>query len=205
MIEKLLLVVSVTTLCMLSPGPDMVLVVRNTLVMGRRQGGITAVGVLTGNLFHIGYCALGVAVLLQRSPAAYNVLRVASAVYLLYLGIQSLRATESGKVHADRAGTGTRSTYWQGLFNNLLNPKGSLFYLGVFTQLITPDMSALQAIALVGVMVTVSAVFWVAFVHALHIPPVRNWFARSSVTISRAFGLVLILFAIRVATLHDIH
>ena len=50
MIEKLLLVVSVTTLCMLSPGPDMILVMRNTLTRDRRWGGLTALGVLTGNM-----------------------------------------------------------------------------------------------------------------------------------------------------------
>ena len=66
--EKLLLVIGVTTLCMLSPGPDMVLVMRNTLTRDRRSGAWTALGVLTGNLVHIGYCAFGVGWLIARSP-----------------------------------------------------------------------------------------------------------------------------------------
>ena len=61
MTEKLLLVAGVTMLAMLSPGPDMVLVMRNTVTEDRRRGGLTALGVLTGNLFHIGYCTLGIA------------------------------------------------------------------------------------------------------------------------------------------------
>ena len=76
MTEKLLLLVGVTTLCMLSPGPDMFLVMRNTLTGGRWHGAMTAIGVLTGNLVHIGYCVFGVAVLLLRSQPAYNAIRM---------------------------------------------------------------------------------------------------------------------------------
>ena len=96
MSEKLLIVLGVTTLCMLSPGPDMVLVMRNTLTGDRRRGGLTALGVLAGNLCHIGYCAVGLALLISRSPVVYNVLRIAGALYLVYLGIQGLRNANSG-------------------------------------------------------------------------------------------------------------
>ena len=93
---------------MLSPGPDMILVMRNTLTGDRRHGSLTALGVLTGNLVHIAYCTLGIALLLSRSPLAYNVLRIASAVYLVYLGIQSLRRGDTTKAEPT-ASAGTRS------------------------------------------------------------------------------------------------
>jgi RhtB (resistance to homoserine/threonine) family protein len=202
MIEKLLLVVGVTTLCMLSPGPDMVLVMRNTVTRDRRSGGLTALGVLTGNLIHIGYCTLGIAVLLSQSPVAYNTLRVASAAYLVYLGVQSLRSAgateaEPSEPHASRR----TNAYREGLVNNLLNPKGILFYLGVFSQLITPDMTVAQTTLLIGVMMSVSAVFWILFVQTLHLPVIRAGLSKSKVAIDRVFGLVLILFASRIATL----
>jgi threonine/homoserine/homoserine lactone efflux protein len=191
--EKLLLVVSVTTLCMLSPGPDMMLVMRNTLTHDRRWGGVTALGILTGNLVHIAYCTVGIALLLARSAIAFNALRLASAGYLVYLGVQSLRSVDA--VHAPPAATASGSAYWQGFVNNVLNPKGSLFYLGVFSQLITPDMSAAQTISLVAVMMTVSALFWLVFVQALRMPIVLAGLDRSRVAIDRVFGVVLILFA----------
>ena len=96
MTGKLLLVIGVTTLAMLSPGPDMILVMRNTLTTGQRGGGLTALGVLTGNVFHIGYCTLGIALLLSRSPLTYNVLRIGSAIYLVYLGVQSPASAPHG-------------------------------------------------------------------------------------------------------------
>ena len=202
MIEKLLLVVGVTTLAMLSPGPDMVLVMRNTVTGDRPCGGLTALGVLTGNLVHIGYCVLGIALLLSQSPVAYNVLRVASALYLVYLGVQSLRSRDTTKTEPD-ASAGRRPThaYWQGLVNNVLNPKGSLFYLGVFSQLITPDMSFAQTTLLITVMVGVSAVFWIVFIQTLHLPMIRAGLDKSKVAINRAFGVVLILFGAKVAML----
>jgi threonine/homoserine/homoserine lactone efflux protein len=186
---------------MLSPGPDMFLVMRNTLVLGRRQGAFTSIGILTGNLVHIAYCALGVAVLLQTNRTAYNVLRAASAIYLVYLGIQCFRRRETGESSTEPAVASARSAYWQGLFNNLLNPKGSLFYLGVFTQLITPDTSIPQTMILVLVMMTISAVFWVLFVYALKAPLVGRNLSRFGVVIDRALGVMLILLAARVAML----
>jgi threonine/homoserine/homoserine lactone efflux protein len=202
MTEKVLLVVAVTTLAMLSPGPDMVLVMRNTVTGDRPCGGLTALGVLTGNMFHIGYCTLGIALLLSRSPLAFNVLRVASAIYLVYLGVQSLRGRDTTKTEPD-ASAGRRPThaYWQGFVNNVLNPKGSLFYLGVFSQLITPDMSLAQTTLLIAVMVSVSAVFWIVFIQTLHLPMIRAALDKSTVAINRVFGVVLILFAAKVAML----
>src|SRR5262245_20426245 len=144
MTEKLMLVIGVTTLCMLSPGPDMVLVMRNTLTRDRRAGGLTALGVLTGNMVHIGYCVFGLALLLTKSPALFDALRIAGALYLMYLGVQSLRSGGGSLGDGAIEAAGARRpgpAYAQGLINNLLNPKGSLFYLGVFSQLITPDMT----------------------------------------------------------------
>jgi len=202
MIEKLLLVVSITTLCMLSPGPDMILVMRNTLTRDRRYGGLTALGVLTGNLVHIGYCTLGIALLLSRSPFAYNALRISSAIYLVYLGVRSLTSDHAtNRAPAASAGWRPASAYWQGFVNNVLNPKGALFYLGVFSQLITPDMSLAQTTLLVAVMVSVSAMFWILFVQTLHLPLIRIGLDRSKVAIDRVFGVVLILFGASVAVL----
>jgi RhtB (resistance to homoserine/threonine) family protein len=201
-VEKLLLVVGVTTLAMLSPGPDMILVMRNTLTRDRRWGALTALGVLTGNMVHIGYCVLGIAVLLSQRPAAYNALRVASALYLVYLGAQSLRRAHS-PIEGPRPSSVRRPTnaYWEGLVNNVLNPKGILFYLGVFSQLITPDMALTQTTLLIAVMVCVSALFWIVFIETLHLPMIRAGLSHSKVAIDRVFGVVLILFAARVAML----
>ena len=114
------------------------------------------------------------------------------------------RCSESAKCRRYRPSRnrpGPTNAYWQGFINNVLNPKGALFYLGVFSQLITPDMSLAQTTVLVAVMVSVSAVFWILFVQTLHLPVIRSGLGRSKVTLDRVFGGVLILFGARVATL----
>jgi threonine/homoserine/homoserine lactone efflux protein len=79
MLEQILLIAGVTALCMLSPGPDMALVARNSLVRGRRFGLGSDVGILAGNLIHCGYCLVGIGVLISRSIVAFNLLKWAGA------------------------------------------------------------------------------------------------------------------------------
>lgn len=201
MAQDLALIISITMLCMLSPGPDMALVVRNTLAGDRARGLFTSLGVLTGNLVHIGYCALGVGVLIVHSVVAYSVLKFAGAAYLIFLGVSGLRSARArGEPTPRLSASRTRGSYLEGLLNNLLNPKGALFYLGVFTQVITPSTPPLRAALLIAAMIATSALFWIVFVATLHLPPVRALFVRFRTALERVFGVVLIVLGLRVAS-----
>ena len=85
--------------------------------------------------------------------------------------------------------------------NNLLNPKGTLFYLGVFTTVITPDTSASVTLLLIFIMMLVSASFWVFFVYTLDRPTIREFIERSQQTVNRIFGVLLCLLGLRVAAM----
>jgi RhtB (resistance to homoserine/threonine) family protein len=198
--EGLLLIVSVTTVCMLSPGPDMVLVMRSTLTRDRRAGYLTSLGILSGNLVHISYCLLGLGVLIAHSIVAYGVLKLAGAAYLVYLGIRSIRSAGRSDASSAPAHGSDRGAFLEGLLNNLLNAKGALFYLGVFTQVIEPGAPPMRAAILVLAMVLTSAAFWAVFVATLHLRPVRGFFARFGAAVERAFGVLLIALGLRVAT-----
>lgn len=201
MTQDLLLIIGITLLCMLSPGPDMVLVMHATLRGDRRQGLATSAGVLTGNLVHITYCALGVGYVVAHSVVAYSVLKLAGALYLIFLGIAGLRSAVRPRADdATSPPSPTRSAYVRGLANNLLNPKGALFYLGVFSQVIHPDTPRLHALILIVAMVATSALFWLAFVASLHLAPVRQWLARSRRAVDGVFGALLVMLGLRVAT-----
>jgi threonine/homoserine/homoserine lactone efflux protein len=128
------------------------------------------------------------------------VLRIASAIYLVYLGVQTLREPRMDNAAPDVAAGGRLTApFWQGLINNVLNPKGILFYLGVFSQLITPDMSFAQTALLVTVMVGVSTVFWIVFIQTLHLPMIRAAAGKSKIALERVFGCVLIMLGASVA------
>ncbi len=201
MIQQLAVIVSLTALVMISPGPDMILVLGNTLAGGRRAGLHTSLGVLSGNLVHITYCMLGIGLIISRSIVAFNVLKYAAALYLIYLGMMSLRAgSRTLESHQDERPRG-RSWFVQGFVSNLLNPKGTLFYLGVFTIVITPETSAGVMLLLVLVMMAVSASFWLLFVHTLSRRRVREFIERSQRTVDRLFGALLLLIGVRVASM----
>jgi RhtB (resistance to homoserine/threonine) family protein len=202
MLDQLLVIVSVTALVMVIPGPDMLLVVRNTFTGGRGAGLRTSAGVLAGNLVHITYCLLGIGVIISQSILAFSALKFAGAAYLIYLGIVSLR---SGATTLDTSEIGerrpNRTWFVQGLVNNLLNPKGTLFYLGVFTTVIEPETPARTMLVLVLAMMAVSASFWLLFVYTLDRPIIRRSVERSQLTVTRIFGALLILLGIRVASM----
>jgi RhtB (resistance to homoserine/threonine) family protein len=200
-LEDLSLIIGVTMLCMLSPGPDLALVMQSTLAGDRSQGLLTSLGILTGNMVHITYCALGIGYVVAHSVLAYSLLRYAGAAYLIYLGIGGLRsaARPSAESAATRAAAAPLSAYLRGLFNNLLNPKGALFYLGVFTQVIRPGTALPEALLLIAAMLATSALFWVIFVSTLHLPPVRRTLARSRRAVDALFGGLLVALGLRVA------
>lgn len=201
MTEALLSIVGVTALCMLSPGPDMALVMRNTILSGRAAGLATSGGVLTGNLVHIASAAFGLGLLVAHHRAAYVALLYAGAAYLLWLGLNSLRgALDSAPTTLEEVQPSSppHGAFVQGIVNNLLNAKGALFYLGVFTQLITPKTPALESAILVSAMIATSALFWLVFVATLERAGVRRFIARARRGVDAAFGIVLIALAVRV-------
>lgn len=202
MLDQISVIVSVTFLVMVSPGPDMVLVLRNTFAGGRRAGLQTSMGILSGNLVHITYCVLGIGLLISRSIVAFSTLKYAGAAYLIYLGIMSFRSgaktLDTNNVEGRRS---DRAWFVQGFVNNLLNPKGTLFYLGVFTTVITPETSASAMLLLIFSMMLVSASFWLFFVYTLDRPAIRDLVERSQRTVNRISGALLLLFGIRMAAI----
>lgn len=206
MLDQILVIIGITTLVMFSPGPDLVIVIRNTLTGGRAGGFKTSAGILLGNMVHITYCAVGIGLLISQSIVAFNILKYAGALYLLYLGFMSLRnsnKTLSLEVNADDAGTSkqTRTWFLQGFVNNVLNPKGTLFYLGVFTMVITPETSTFATVILSAISVGVSGLFWLIFVTTLDRRFVRNALEKGQVTVNRLFGGLLIFLGVRIAFL----
>lgn len=200
MIDQIVVISGITFLVMIVPGPDMVIVMRSTLIGGRAAGLKSSLGVLTGNLVHIAYCAAGIGWLISESILAFSILKYAGAAYLIYLGLagifsktQSLRVDE-----AARAPSG-RTWFLQGFLNNILNVKGSLFYLGVFTMVITPQTSTGTTLLLIAIMMTISAAFWLVFVCTLDNIAVRRFLVRGQRAVNCVFGGVLIFLGVRVA------
>jgi len=149
----------------LTPGPDMIYVVSRALAQGPRAGLVSAAGLTLGLAAHILLAAFGVSVLLRTSETAFMALKVAGALYLLWIGIQLWRADPRFDVQAagDRAGSAT--LFLQGSLSALLNPKLALFFLAFLPQFVprtstTPTADALAlglVFAVIGIAVQAAA------------------------------------------------
>lgn len=120
----------------LTPGPDMIYVVSRALAQGPRAGLVSAAGLSVGLAAHTLLAAVGVSVLLRASDVAFTALRVAGALYLVWLGVQMWRAAPRLDVHAARERLGAWRLFWQGSLSALLNPKLALFFLAFLPQFV---------------------------------------------------------------------
>ena len=128
----------------LTPGPDMAFVLGQTLSGGARRGWAATCGVFTGAAVHILAAAAGVAALVAAHPALFTALRVAGALYLLWLGFHAIRAAlrgEGGMGDGGAPSVSLAAAYRQGFLTNLLNPKVGLFFLAFVPLFVDPSRS----------------------------------------------------------------
>lgn len=139
MLETSLFVATIAALGMISPGPDFFLVIKNAVRYPRLAAMMTTVGVIAGVATHMAYCVAGLAVVITTTPWLFSLLKYVGAAYLIWLGIQALCSRGGSKL--DLSGLtpqhiGLRKAFLQGYLCNLLNPKATLFFLAVFTQVL---------------------------------------------------------------------
>lgn len=126
-----------------TPGPDMAFVLGQTLAGGARRGWAATAGVYSGVCVHIGLAAAGVAALVAANPALFTALRIAGATYLVWLGVQAIRAAirGGGGEEARCTAPSLAAAFRQGFVTNLLNPKVGLFFLAFVPLFVDPGRS----------------------------------------------------------------
>jgi len=202
MLETSLLIVTIATLGMLSPGPDFFLIIKNAARYPRRAALMTALGVNCAVATHMTYCVAGLAVVITTTPWLFMLLKYAGAAYLIYVGIQALLSRGGGKMDLSNVAaesTSLKKAFMQGYLCNLLNPKATLFFLSMFTQVLNVHSSLGEKIWYAGIIITLSSIWWPTLVVLIQSPPVRRGLARAQKLIDRLLGTVLIAFGIKVA------
>lgn len=143
-LHSLLLFMAAGLALNITPGPDMLYVAARSTSEGRAAGIVSSLGIAAGTLFHITAVALGLSALLAAVPVAYTTIRIAGAVYLVYLGIRAL-TSQTG--HATRvvAHAPLKTIFRQGVITNVLNPKVALFFLAFLPQFVDPARGSAAA------------------------------------------------------------
>jgi threonine/homoserine/homoserine lactone efflux protein len=195
----------VALLLTVTPGLDTALVLRSAVTRGRRDAAATALGVVAGVLAWGAAAAVGVSALLTASTVAYGALRLAGAVYLLWLGGRILwrllrhRAAVDAGSPPVAAGGAWRSAR-TGLLTNLLNPKVGAFYVSVLPQFLPPGTSPLAMGVLLALVHAVLSLVWFAGL-VLGAVAARRWLQRPGVgrTVEGVTGVALLGFGLRLA------
>jgi threonine/homoserine/homoserine lactone efflux protein len=148
------------------PGLDTAMVLRSAVSLGRRHGFATALGVSTGALIWGACAAVGVSALLAASTAAYTAVRIAGAVYMIWLGSRLLLRALRGAAGEPLAAAGSTSSraigrsWARGLLTNLLNPKIGAFYVAVLPQFIPAHDSHLAVGLLLAFVHDLEGLVW---------------------------------------------
>ncbi len=187
----------------ISPGPDFAMVLRQSIAHGRAAALMTSAGIASAILVHGAYTLFGLGLIVSQSLLLFSVLKFAGAAYLIWLGVSALRAPAPQPpaqidAPARRAMGGLRA-FRIGFLTNLLNPKAVLFFLSLFTTLVSAA-TPLGTRGFYVVCMSVMLLAWFALVSVFFTTPrVRNGFYRLGQWFNRATGAALIFLAIRVA------
>ncbi|WP_346826972.1 LysE family translocator [Serratia inhibens] len=202
MLETSLFVAGLAALGMLSPGPDFFLVIKNATRYPRPAAMMTAFGVTCGVATHMSYCVAGLAVVITTTPWLFNVLKYAGAVYLIWVGIQALLSRGGGKLNVSnlpQQQVSLASAFVQGYLCNLLNPKATLFFLAVFTQVLQIDSGLGEKLWYAGIILGLSALWWPVLVLLFQSMPVRRGLEKTQKVVDKLLGGMLIALGIKVA------
>lgn len=133
-----------------TPGPDMLLIMTRSVAQGRVAGFVTLGGISAGCYFHAVIAGLSLSGVLLLAPVMFEIIRWAGAAYLLYLAVQALRGSGGFQPPTgDAPAVPLPALFRQGLLTNILNPKVALFFLALFPQFMQPDPDTAVAQALI--------------------------------------------------------
>lgn len=199
----------VAAIVIVLPGPDTAVVTKNVLVHGRRAALGTSLGVSAGLSVWTLAAALGVASVVRTSEVAFTVLKLIGALYLVWLGIQALRAanhaaTPEATTEGERKRVmGVRGGFRQGFLSDLANPKIGVFFTSLLPQFVDPGQPVLIPFLILGGVFVLMTVVWLSaycMVAARAAKTLQR--PRVRAALDRITGIALIAIGLRLATEH---
>lgn len=202
----LLVFIGVAAIVIVIPGPDTAVVTKNVLIHGRRAGLGTSLGVSAGLSLWTIAAAVGVASLVRASEMAFTVLKLAGALYLVWLGIQALRAAgrelgdDGFSRPAGKPVMGVRGGFRQGVLSDLANPKIGIFFTSLLPQFVSSGHAVLLPFLILGAIFVAMTVLWL-LAYTLVAARAAQTLMRPRVraALDRFTGIVLIGLGLRLA------
>ncbi|MDD4901008.1 MAG: LysE family transporter [Patescibacteria group bacterium] len=195
-------VAGIHLLAAISPGPDFIMCVRNSLAYSRKIGIWTAVGFGAGITVHIFYCLAGLALIISQSVLIFNFIKFVGAGYLIYIGLKSF-FSKSSKIELGEQQKKEDITSWSaikiGFLTNVLNPKATLFFLSLFTLVISPSTPAM-VLGIMSAIMIVNTVIWFSLVAIFMTQnKIRSIFEKFQNVFNKTLGGLLVILGVKVA------
>ena len=190
-------VITITTLACISPGPDFAMVSRNGLLLSRRAGVLTAMGIGMGVLVHVCYTLLGLGLVFQQTLWLFSALKLAGAAYLVYLGVKMLRSKPAiERLDAPPPVMSDLAALRTGFLTNALNPKTAIFIVSLFMGVVRPDTALTVQIAY-GLFIAGAHILWFSLIAlCFSAGRVREKLVAARHWIDRIFGGLLVSFGV---------
>ena len=209
LLQGLLLISSIHLLAAASPGPDFILVSQQTLNHGKKAGLMCSIGIALGLSIHIIYSALGLAAIIANSSTTLWIIKILGGTYLIYLGIQGIRSkacTEVTKGTTEKIAPNMsikRSSFKNigiGFLCNALNPKAPIYFVALFTVVLSPDLPLLHLVIYGLWMMAIQLAWFSSVVLLLSRPKINGKFQRLGHWIDRILGGAMILIGLKILT-----
>ena len=190
-------------LALMSPGPDFVMIAHNSVVHSRKIGIHSALGLALGMAVHVTYSLVGIGLLISKSIVLFSVIKYLGAAYLIYIGFQSIRHSNdsvqtAGPQQLKQAMTALQAIK-TGFLTNVLNPKVTLFFLALFSQVV--DVATPLGIKILyGLEMSTATVVWFSFVaFVFSHPKIRKNINSFQKYVQRVLGGILIVLGLKIA------
>lgn len=204
-LNEFLMLSFVHFLAVISPGPDFAIVIRQSISFGRKTAMITSLGIATGISIHVLYTLLGIGFIITQSETVFMVAKTVGALYLTYIGFQLIfskphKEIES-QVNVAANPNHHKRAFMLGFMTNLLNPKATMFFLAIFTSIVSIK-TPLVVQSFYGIWISLTTGLWFLLVSLFFSHHrVRAKFVRHGYIFERLMGAVLLLFAAKLALL----
>lgn len=200
--QGFIIVTVVHLLAAASPGPDFALVTRQSLLHGRKAGVWASLGISLGLSIHIIYSTAGLAAVVAHSVNWMILIKVAGGSYLIYLGIKGLRARKHEEDIVAVADTlsivSPLRHVTTGFFCNALNPKAPIYFLSLFTVVLSPDMPLPTLVIYGGWIMLLQMLWFSTLAFFLSNASIRKRLLKYGHWIDRAFGTAMVALGIKV-------
>ncbi len=201
-LNEFLMVIFAMFLAVISPGPDFAFVLKQSITYGKRISIYTSIGIGLGISVHVIYTILGIGLIISKSIILFNIIKFLGAGYLIYIGYKTLSSSsfnlDTSKLET-KEDISEKKAFVLGFLCNALNPKATLFFVSLFTVIISIDTPLVVQTVYGIVCIIITTGWFVSLSILLSHDKIRTFFALFGKWFDKTVGVALIAIGLKIA------